>query len=312
MKIAVFGSGGVGGYIGGRLAQAGNDVVFVARNKHLEAIVTNGLQVKSINGDFLVKPVRATDRPEEIGTVDLVLCCVKSWQVAEVANRIELLVGPETVVIPIQNGVEAHSTLSQVLGAERIVPGFCKMICMVESPGIILHAGLEPYLAFGELDGKLSTRVEKVAKVFAETQGLIVETTQNILEELWLKFMIIAPWSGVGALTRSPIGVFRSMDETRGLLLASIREVFDVARGNGVDLAEKHLESIIAFMDQAPAQGTASMQRDIMEGRPSELNEQCGAVLRYGEKCGIQTPVNRFIYNSLLPLERKARGEISF
>ena len=312
MKIAVFGSGGVGGYIGGRLAQAGNDVTFVARNKHLEAIVRNGLQVKSIKGDFLVKPAKATDRPEEIGTVDLVLCCVKSWQVAEVADKIKMLIGPETVIIPIQNGVEAHTTLAGIIDAKSIIPGYCKMISMVEAPGVICHAGMEPYLAFGESDGRLSTRVEKAAGIFAGIQGLTVNVTQSILQELWLKFMIIAPWSGVGALTRSPIGVFRSMDETRDLLLKSIREVFEVAQATGVDMSEKSIESTIAFMDQAPPQGTASMQRDIMEGRPSELHEQCGTVVRFGEKYGVQTPVNRFIYYSLLPLERKARGKISF
>ena len=312
MKIAIFGSGGVGGYIGGRLAQAGNDVTFIARGKHLDAIVANGLQVKSINGDFLVNPAKATDHPEEIGTVDLVLCCVKSWQVAEVADEIRLLVGPETVVMPIQNGVEAHTTLARDIGAESIIPGLCKMICMVEAPGLICHAGIDPYLAFGELDGHLSPRINEIAKLFANTRGLTVNATRNILQELWLKFMIIAPWSGLGALTRSPIGIFRSQAETRGLLLKSVREVFDVARAIGVDIAEESVESTVDFMDQAPPQGSASMQRDIMEGRPSELHEQCGAVVRYGEKGGVQTPVNRFIYSSLLPLERKARGEISF
>lgn len=312
MKIAVLGSGGVGGYIGGRLSQAGNDVTFIARKKHLDAIAANGLQVNSINGDFLVNPANATDQPEKIGTADLVLCCVKSWQVAEAANEIRSLVGPETVVMPVQNGVEAHSTLSRTIGAENIVPGLCKMICMIEAPGVISHTGIDPYLTFGELNGRLSSRVEKIAKLFDKTQGLTVNATENILQELWLKFMIIAPWSGLGALTRSPIGIFRSLDETRDLLLKSIREVFDVARATGVDIAENSVESTINFMDQAPPQGSASMQRDIMEGRPSELNEQCGAVVRYGEKSGVKTPVNSFIYSSLLPLEHKARGEISF
>jgi len=312
MKIAVFGSGGVGGYIGGRLAQAGNDVTFVARRKHLDAILANGLQVKSINGDFLVDPVKATDRPEEIGIVDLVLCCVKSWQVAEVSDEIGLLVGPETVVMPIQNGVEAHTTLSQAIGAKSIVPGLCKMISMVEGPGIICHVGIDPYLSFGELDGELSSRVGEIAKLFANTQGLTVNVSQNIVEELWLKFMFIAPLSGLGALTRSPLGVFRSIKETRGLLLQAIREVLAVAQALGVDIAEKNVESTINFIDQLPPEGTASMQRDIMEGRPSELEEQCGAVVRNGEKCGVKTPVNQFLYYSLLPLERKARGEISF
>lgn len=312
MKIAVFGSGAIGGYFGGRLAQAGNDVTFIARGKHLDAIVANGLRVQSINGDFTVHPVKATDRPEVIGIVDIVLCCVKSWQVSEVAGAIRLLVGPETVVIPIQNGVEAHTTLSQTVDAEHVLPGLCRLISMIEAPGHIRHAGADPYLAFGEVDGRLSQRTEKIARLFTDAQGITVNVSQNILSELWKKLMLIAPWSGVGALTRSPIGVFRNLSETREMLLKSIWEVFDVARANGVEIAKEAVDATIDFIDQLPPEGTASMQRDVMEGRPSELNEQCGAVVRFGEKSGVQTPVNRFIYHSLLPLERKARGEISF
>ena len=312
MKIAIFGTGAVGGYFGGRLAQAGKDVTFIARGTHLDAIVENGLQVQSINGDFIVHPVKAADRPENIGIVDLVLCCVKSWQVSEAASAIRLLVGPETLVIPIQNGVEAHSILSQELGVEHVLPGLCRLISMVEAPGLIRHAGADPYFTFGELDGRLSQRTEIVAKELADAKGLTVEVSRKIIPDLWKKFMLIAPWGGVGAITRSPIGMFRRLPETRKMLIKSIQEMFDVAHANGVKIEKGAVDATIAFIDQLPPDGTASMQRDIMEGRPSELNEQCGAVVRYGKKGGIQTPVNRMIYHSLLPLERKARKEISF
>lgn len=312
MRFAVFGSGAIGGYFGGRLAQAGKDVTFVARGSHLEAIAANGLQVKSISGDFTVRPAKATDRCEEIGTVDVVLCCVKSWQVSEAAGAIRSLVGPETVVIPLQNGVEAHTTLSRNLGAEHVLPGLCRLISMIDAPGQIRHAGADPYLAFGEPDGRLSRRAEKVGRAFTGAQGLTVDVTQHIIPELWKKFMLIAPWSGVGALTRSPIGVCRSLPETRQMLIESIQEVYNVARANGVQVEAGAADAVIGFIDKLPPEGTASMQRDVMEGRPSELNEQCGAVVRFGKKGGVQTPVNRFIYHSLLPLERKARGEISF
>ncbi len=312
MKIAIFGSGGVGGYFGGRLAQAGHDVTFVARGRHLEAIKANGLQVKSIKGDFTVQPANATDRPEEIGTADVVLCCVKSWQVPEAAAAIRHLVGPETLVISVQNGVEAHTALSRTIDPKHILPGVCRIISMIEAPGRIRHAGAEPYLAFGETDGGVSRRAENVAQAFAASQGLSVHVSRNIMEDLWKKFMLIAPWGGVGAVTRSPIGVVRSLPETREMLLASIREVFNVARANGVAVDEEAVDATIGFIDKLPPAGTSSMQRDILEGRQSELYEQCGAVVRYGEKGGVQTPVNRFIYNSLLPLEKKARGEISF
>lgn len=312
MKIAVFGSGAIGGYFGGRLAQAGNDVTFIARGKHLDAIVARGLQVNSISGDFTIHPAKATERVEEVGIVDIVLCGVKSWQVSEVADAIGLLVGPDTVIIPIQNGVEAHTVLSGSIGAEHILPGLCKMISMIEAPGRIRHAGVDPYLALGEVDGRLTPRVQKIARLFANARGITVDASEHIIADLWKKFMLIAPWSGIGALTRSPIGVFRSQPETRKLLVTSVREVFEVARANGVEIAEGAIDAIVDFMDQLPPEGTASMQRDIMEGRPSELHEQSGAVVRLGEKGGVQTPVTRFIYHSLLPLERKARGEIAF
>jgi 2-dehydropantoate 2-reductase len=312
MKIAVFGSGGVGGYFGGRLAQAGNDVTFVARGNHLAAIKTAGLLVKSIKGDFTICPANATDRPAEIGPVDVVLCCVKSWQVSEVAAAMQRLLAPGTVIITMQNGVEAHTTLSRTIDANHILPGVCKIISMIEGPGRIRHAGADPYLAFGEMDGRMSTRTEKLARELATAQGMTVQVSKQISQALWKKFMLIAPWGGVGALTRSPIGVLRSLPETRELIMGSIREVFGVARANGIAVEEKAVDAAMGFIDQLPPEATASMQRDIMEGRQSELNEQCGAVVRLGEKGGVPTPLSRFIYHSLLPLERKARGEIHF
>ncbi len=310
MKVCIFGAGAVGGYFGGRLAQAGIDVTFIARGAHLDAIKTHGLNVKSINGDFTVQPAKATDRPETVGTVDVVLCCVKSWQVPEAAKQMRAIVGPETVVIPLLNGVEAHDMLSRALGADYVMPGLCKLITMIDSPGYIRHAGADPYLAFGEVDGSLSERGEKVARIFAWAKGVNVHLSQNIISQLWQKFMLIAPWSGMGALTRSPIGVIRSMPETRTMLMGSICEVYDVARANGVDIDDKAMQETMDFIDSLPPEGTASMQRDIMSGRPSELHEQCGAVVRYGELAQVPTPVTRFTYHSLLPLERNARGEL--
>ncbi len=311
MKIVIFGTGAVGGYFGGRLAQAGNDVTFIARGRHLEAIQTEGLKVESISGDFTVK-ARATSDPGEIGAVDLVLCCVKSWQVAQAAEAIQPLMGSHTAVIPLQNGIEAHTTLAQTLGDRHVLPGLCKIISMVAGPGHIRHMAADPYLAFGETDGQLSRRTEEIAGAFADAQGLTLAVSRNILVDLWKKFMLIAPWSGIGALTRSPVGVFRSLPETRQMLTDSIREVVAVANANGVAVEQSAVDATMAFIDNLPPEGTASMQRDIMEGRPSELYEQCGAVVRYGQKGGVQTPLNRFYYHSLLPLELKARGELSF
>jgi 2-dehydropantoate 2-reductase len=312
MKIAVFGSGGVGGYFGGRLAQAGNDVIFIARGKHLDAINASGLQVGSIKGSFTVHPARATDRPREIGAVDLVLCCVKSYQVPEVAEDIRHLVAPETVVITLQNGVEAHIALSRAVDSRNILPGVCRIISMVEGPGVIRHASVDPSLVFGELDGKLTRRVKDLSQLFANSYGVTAHVSQNILRTLWKKLMLMAPWGGLGALTRSPVGIIRNLPETREMLLTSVQEVCTAARANGVAVDEQAIEATMDFIDRLAPEATTSMQRDIMGGRKSELNEQCGAVVRSGEKGGVPTPLSRIIYHSLLPLELKARKEITF
>ncbi len=311
MKIVVFGAGAIGGYIGGRLAQAGHEVTFIARGEHLRAMVADGLKVTSIAGDFSVAPARATDQPETVGVIDVVLCCVKSWQVEQVSGPISSLVGPETVVITVQNGVEAHTILSRSVNPAQVLSGLCKMICMIEAPGCIRHAGMDPYLAFGVVDGRAGRRVQAVAKGFADVQGLTVVLSEDILADLWRKFMLIAPWSGVGALTRVPIGMFRSVPGSRDILLGSIREVYDVARANGANVPEAAVPATIDFIDQLPPEGTSSMQRDIMAGRPSELNEQSGAVVRFAKRGGIDAPINRFIYHSLLPMELVARGELA-
>lgn len=312
MKIAVFGTGAVGGYFGGRLAQAGHDVTFIARGAHLQAIQSDGLKVNSINGDFSIHPAQATDRPETVGAADLILCGVKSWQVAEIADQIKPLVGPETSIVTLQNGVESHTILSDAIGARHVLPGVCKMISLVEGPGIISHKGIDPYLSIGEQDRSSTHRCAEISRLFSTVEGVTINISSDILQELWLKFMIIAPWSGVGAVTRAPVGVFRSLPETRELLRQSIHEVYEVGKAQGINLPDNALDQTMQFLDSAPAAGTASMQRDVIDGRPSEIHEQCGAVVRFGENTGVLTPVNRYIYHSLLPLEHRARGTCSF
>ena len=312
MKITIFGTGAVGGYFGGRLAQAGHDVTFIARGAHLQAIQSEGLQVNSIKGDFSICPAQATDRPESIGTVDLILCGVKSWQVVEIRDQLKPLVGPDTTIITLQNGVESHKILAESIGATYVLPGMCQMISLVEGPGIISHKGIDPYLSIGEVDGSSSQRLAQIYQVFNKVEGVTINISTDILKELWLKFMIIAPWSGLGAVTRAPVGVFRSLPETRELLQQSIQEVYAVGKAHGVDLPENAVNKTLEFIDNVPAAGTASMQRDVIAGRPSELHEQCGAVVRLGEEKDVKTPVNRYIYQSLLPLEHSARGTITF
>jgi 2-dehydropantoate 2-reductase len=309
MKIAIFGAGAVGGYFGGRLAQAGEEVVFIARGKHLEALRSAGLKVDSIKGNFAVQPVHATEIPSEVGNVDVVVVGVKAWQVKQAAEAITPLIGPNTFVLPLQNGIEAPSQLAEVVGSEHVLGGLCGLISFVVKPGHIQHAGIDPFVNFGELDNRPSERCRKLRQTFLQA-GVNADVPPDIQVAMWRKFLFIVSTSGMGAITRSPIGVFRQLPETRKLLEQVMQEVFKVGRAHNIDLPDDAVSTAIAFIDGLPQDGTASMQRDIMEGRPSELEAQNGAVVRLGQEVGVATPVNEFIYHSLLPLELKARGRI--
>lgn len=313
MRIAVFGSGGVGGYFGGRLAQAGHEVNFIARGQHLQALREHGLQVESLNGDFVIQPVQATDDPAEIGPVDVVIVAVKAWQVSDAAQTMRPLVGPETFVVPLQNGVEAPAQLAAILGPEHVLGGLCRIVSYIVEPGQICHAGAKPpYLAFGELDNRASERAQRLYQAFNQAEGVEVEIPADIQAAMWGKFMQICAWSGIGAITRAPVGVWRSLPETRQMWQDALAEVFAVAQAYHIGLTEAMLAQVTAYVDVLPANATASMQRDIMNGRPSELHTQNGAVVRLGRNAGVPTPTHAFIYQALLPLELKARGELTF
>ena len=312
MRIAVFGTGGVGGYFGGRLAQAGEAVIFIARGHHLAALQAHGLNVKSVAGDFAVSSVEATDDPGKIGRVDAVLVGVKAWQVPEAAQAIQRIVDSNAMVVPLQNGVEAPRELAKTLGREFVLGGLCRISSFISAPGEIQHTGIEPYIAFGELDNRRSHRVERLEDAFRRAEGLTVEIPEDIHVAMWRKFLLIAAWSGIGAITRAPIGVMRSLPQTRALLRQAMAEIVEVAQARAIALSPSAIAETMAFIDGLSSTGTASMQRDIMEGRPSELEAQSGAVVRLGQEVSIQTPLHQFIYYSLLPQERKARGELVF
>jgi 2-dehydropantoate 2-reductase len=312
MRIAIFGAGGAGGYFGARLAQAGEDVVFIARGEHLRAIRERGLRVDSLKGDFVIQPAQATDDPAQVGVVDAIIVGVKTWQLPEAAAAMRPMVGPGTMVVPLLNGVEAPAQLGAALGAQRVLGGLCQIVSMIAGPGHIRHAGIEPLIAFGEMDGSASERVERLRQVFARCEGLTVEVPADIQVALWRKFMFITAISGVGAVTRAPAGVMRLVPETRQMLEDAMREVLAVAHARGIALPDDAPEKAMVFIDNLPPGATASMQRDIMEGRRSELDAQNGAVVRLGKEAGVPTPIHAFIYHSLLPMELKARGEIQF
>mgnify|MGYP001147307760 FL=1 len=311
MRFAIYGTGGVGGYFGGRLAQAGHEVTFIARGAHLEAICRDGLKVESILGDFTIQPARAESDPAAVGTVDVVVVGVKTWQVEAAGQAIRPLVGASTLVLPLQNGVEAPGQLAAALDAPGQLPhvlgGLCRLATQVAAPGVIRHSGIHPQIAFNRLDGQPDERVEALRQALAAT-GSTVEVPADIQAALWAKFAFIAPFGGVGAAARVPMGVLRSVPETRQLLVGAIAEVAAVGRALGVNLPAEVETRTLAMMDSIPAGTIASMQRDIMEGRPSELEAQTGAVVRLGAQSGVATPVNTFLYAVLLPMEGRARS----
>lgn len=312
MNVAIVGAGGVGGYFGGRLAQAGEDVVFIARGEHLRAMQRNGLRVDSINGDFRVDPVMATDAPSTVGEVDYILVAVKSWQLPDAIETMRPMVGEKTSIVPLLNGVEAPDQLSGVFGDERVLGGFCSMISMVAAPGHISHVGAHPMIAFGERNRSRSERVERLRNAFSRTEGVQAEIPEDIHVAMWNKFLLIAPWSGVGAVTRAPIGRIRALPETRTLLEHAMEEIFGLAHARNVAMEREAIRRAMAFLDTLPEEATASMQRDILAGRRSELDAQNGAVVRLGKEAAVATPVNGMIYSSLLPQEMQARKQRTF
>lgn len=311
MRVAVFGTGGVGGYFGARLAAAGVDVVFIARGAHLAAIQRDGLAVKSVLGDVLIKPARAVESPAEAGPVDVVLLGVKTWQVAEAAEALAPLLGPDTCVVPLQNGLDTPEVLARAIGAEHVAGGTCSAFCFIDGPGRIKHIGGVTFIKFGELDGRRSARIEALHAAFVRA-GVDVEVPDDINVTLWQKLMLVVPFGGVGAVARAPIGVLRTVPQTRALLERGIREVFDVAAARGIALPRDSVERTLATLDGVTPSGTSSLQRDIGAGKRSELDAWTGAVVRFGAAAGVAVPAHDFLYASLLPLELRARGELAF
>jgi 2-dehydropantoate 2-reductase len=306
MRFAIFGTGGVGGYFGGRLALAGRDVTFIARGKHLAWMQKAGLRVDSIGGDFEVTPVTATDSPQSIGAVNCIILAVKAWQLGEAIESIKPLIGDETAILPLMNGIEHMDMLADAFDKEHVLGGLCRISSFLAGPGHITHVGVKPFISFGELDSTMSGRVKYLQEIFASLDGVDVEVPSDIRAAMWEKFIFICSTSGVGAVTRQPMGVFRSVPESRTMLESAVREAVEVGRAKGVALPRDLFETLLKRIDGLPAGMVASMQKDIMEGGPSELDAQTGAVVRMGRSLGIPIPTHEFIYASLLPMELKA------
>ena len=310
MRIAVFGTGGVGGYFGGRLAQAGEDVSFIARGKHLRAIQAKGLKVDSLNGDFVVYPAKATDDVTEVGAVDLIIVGVKAWQVPEAARAMKPLVGPEMTVLPLQNGVDAVPQLTAELGQAPVIGGLCKIVSFVVGPGHIRHAGFAPSIVIGELDDRRTGRIQTIEATLNHA-GLATTIATDINVELWMKFLFIASFSGVGAFASAPAGILRTDPELRAQMLQAMEEIYALAHARSIKLPPNSIETVMAGLNALPDDATSSMQRDIAAGKPSELESQNGAVVRMARESGVQVPTHGLIYAKLKPLEEKARAQFS-
>ncbi len=298
MKIAVMGSGGVGGYFGGRLAAAGFDVTFIARGEHLAVIHRDGLKIESENGDVHISPAQATDNPADVGLVDCVLFTVKLWDTAAAAAAIRPMIDTHTAVLSLQNGVNAEHQLSALLGRSHVMGGIAQIAAVIAAPGIIRHTGTIAKLMFGELNGERSQRSEDLLAAL-QAAGVNAEISQDIEKTVWRKFVFLVGLSALTSVTGHSIGRVRQDPHTRDLLVTVMRESVAVAYAKDIVVGDQYVEDCLALIDTLPADMTSSMQQDLKRGNRLELDWLSGAVLRMGQELGVDTPVNGFIYAAL-------------
>ncbi len=263
MRIAIVGVGAVGGYFGGRLAESGMDVTFVARGNTLNKLVSEGLKIYSPNGNIILSDIKATDHPTKVGTVDVIIIAVKAWQVPEVAELLTPMMNPNTAILPLQNGVEASNQIVAFQGQEHVLGGICRISAYKSSFNEIKHVDVEPLIALGELDNTKSNRVLELVKILKYAK-IAAEIPSDIHSAIWQKFLFIAPVSGVGAVTRSPIGTVRKIPESRNILKQAMEEVYSIAIAKGIVLARDAVQKTLAFLDNMAAATIPSMQRDII------------------------------------------------
>lgn len=299
MRIAVMGTGGVGGVFGARLAAAGEDVVFIARGEHLRAIQTDGLRIEAARNPLHIKPARATDSPATVGPVDLVLFAVKMWDTEAAAEQIRPLIGPDTGVISIQNGIDNEDKIAAILGPEHVLGGVAYIFATLAGPGRIEQAS-PARLVVGELDGRQSPRLQAFAAACARAV-VDCDIAPEIRQVLWTKFMSNCAGNGITSVTRTPVGPVRDDPDTRELYRRCLVEVAAVGRAKGVDLPEGVVDTLMAGLDRLPPHLRTSTEQDLARGNRLELDGLNGAVVRLGREMGVETPVNWFIYAVLKP-----------
>jgi 2-dehydropantoate 2-reductase len=300
MRIAVIGAGGIGAPYGAALAKAGADVTFVARGAHLAAIRENGLRVEGDRGETRVFPARATDDIAAIGTVDVVLSCVKLWDVETVAEHLRPIVKPLTAVVPLQNGVDAAERMIPFLGREAVMGGTAFVTGAIVAPGVVRQTGTYQRMTFGEFDGRISERGQRLRDL-CEAAGFESVLSSDIMVPVWEKFLLMVPASGLNALTRLPLGKWREYPELVALYDAALRETVAVGLAEGVRLSPDSIESGMAMMRSMPPYHMTSMGNDLLRGNQLELPWFAGKVVELGRRHGIPTPTNGFIYAALKP-----------
>jgi 2-dehydropantoate 2-reductase len=302
MRIAMMGSGGVGGYFGGRLAASGCDVTFIARGRHLEAIRSKGLRIDSRDmGGATIFPAKATDDPEEVGVVDYVIVGVKLWDTAATGHAIAPMLGPETTVLSLQNGVDGDEVLAKIVGDERLIGGVAFIASSIGEPGVIRHIGTMQRLVIGERGGGSSPRVEKLHAALVSA-GITAEISPDIEKTIWEKFVFLVGLSATTTLSRTTLGPIRSDADGREFLYAVMRETVAVARAKGIALPADYADDRMAFADGLPTDMTSSMHHDLNNGRPLEVAWLSGAVARLGKELGVATPVNHTVFAALKSL----------
>lgn len=300
MRVAIVGAGGIGGGYGAALAKAGEDVTFVARGAHLAAMKEKGLRVEGGRGDTHVTPAQATDDPGTVGPVDVVLFCVKLWDVERAGEQIKPLVGKDTAVVTLQNGIDAHERLIPILGERAVMPGVANISAVIAEPGVIRQTGTLMRMVFGELDGARSARGEALAAACARA-GIDGVPSPAILTDLWMKFILLASNASMMALARLPIGHLRDDPDIAPYFVAAYEEVAAVGRAAGIALPDDAVERTLGFNRNAPAHLMASMGGDLLRGNRIELPWLSGKVIELGRKHGVPTPTHAFMYAMLKP-----------
>jgi 2-dehydropantoate 2-reductase len=299
MRIAAMAAGGVGGYFGARLAAAGQEVFFIARGAHREAIEKEGLKVDSVHGNLHLRDVNVTDDPAKVGPVDIVLFAVKLWDTEKAAEQARPLLGAETRVITLQNGVDSYERIAPIVGETRVIPGVTYVATVIERPGVIKQTSQFQSVICGTIDGRKDVPLQKFVDA-AKAAGIQIALSDSIARERWHKFIFLSATSAATAVTRSPMGPILADPDTRALFRNVMQETLAVGKANGIDLDDSYIDERLAFADKnVPAGMKASMAHDLERGNRLELDWLAGEVCRLGRQLKVPTPVNETIYAAL-------------